>query len=778
MSPSGHRGWVNVEERYPPGTIVRGRIKQVMSFGAAIEVHNEGMPGEPLRGIVRNAEISWDRKVTDARKELSEGSEVHAVVMKVDVEHSRLILSLRRVEHDPWNELKEKCQPGAVTHGVVAHLLGDVALINLTDGMNGITARMPIDEIVPWRIEHPSEVLEVGDRVEAIVVSKDVGNREIFLSLKQRIEKLEEEIGSPAQQGQPGTPAVTTAPQQAATQTSPHHVMIKTVLVADDMRDERDSLAALLRESGLQVDVASTKDEAVDMFLDQGYDLALLDIRMPSHLEGIDAAQEILEDVSGAKVVLFTGSTTWDESMDAVRERQLDIAGMLLKPIDPGELFATIREIEETGHAAMPESPSSNSLSFVRGMAVARTKYDRTLEEILEQSLQDLSDLTSARAAAIFSMDPLTYNTDMLAAHEIPVENFLAIQHKLRYSPVRDVLLDQEHIFALDIDRVRGKFRYLLPITELPDLKFRMLSCIAVPIHAAGTLAYGLFLFHLRRNAFDESARDEAERAAVLIGAVMGERIISRDSSVGRRFELLGQLASSLGHELRGQLTALAARLDILDARIRQTESAIRQGQTTSHLALLREALDWLERMKNNMMALVRSFMNITMSEQIASVRIREVLESAIRAVSDEANKAKVEIITDFSSGSLDLEIKSVPVMLQQVFVNVLLNAVQHMHTSKREKGRVYVTVRLIQNDDQPIKVRFRDTGPGIHAEIEDLIFEPMFSTKQTETEEGTGMGLAICRSLLSAMGGRISLEDTAIMMGSTFLVELPLEMT
>ena len=114
---------------------------------------------------------------------------------------------------------------------------------------------------------------------------------------------------------------------------------------------------------------------------------------------------------------------------------------------------------------------------------------------------------------------------------------------------------------------------------------------------------------------------------------------------------------------------------------------------------------------------------------------------------------------------------------LEQVFLNILLNAVQHMRKSRHKSGIITIKTEFKPQEEMPIKIRFIDTGPGIHSRLlepdlwkEEKIFHPMFTTKT----KGTGMGLYISRGLLGNIGGIIRVERTAIMIGTTFLVELP----
>jgi two-component system NtrC family sensor kinase len=135
--------------------------------------------------------------------------------------------------------------------------------------------------------------------------------------------------------------------------------------------------------------------------------------------------------------------------------------------------------------------------------------------------------------------------------------------------------------------------------------------------------------------------------------------------------------------------------------------------------------------------------------------------------VAHEAAKAQVELVPELDWVP---PVRGNRLELEQVFMNVLLNAIQQMPLARRRRGRVTIVTRYCPEDEQfPVKVRFIDTGPGIHSKHLEKIFEPMYTTKS----KGTGMGLYICRELLALMGGQIQVEETAILVGTTFLVAL-----
>ena len=146
---------------------------------------------------------------------------------------------------------------------------------------------------------------------------------------------------------------------------------------------------------------------------------------------------------------------------------------------------------------------------------------------------------------------------------------------------------------------------------------------------------------------------------------------------------------------------------------------------------------------------------------------LNKSLKAAINMVAHQAAKVKITLVQRIAGLPM---ITANRLEIEQVFMNLLLNAIQQMPNSHRARGRIIIEASYFAEDiDYPIKIRFSDTGPGIHQNFLDKIFEPMYSTKT----KGTGMGLYICRELLARMNARLSVEKTAILVGTTFLVEL-----
>ncbi|MCX7895467.1 MAG: 30S ribosomal protein S1, partial [Thermoanaerobaculum sp.] len=169
--------WTHVEAKYPIGKKVRGKVTSLAEYGAFVELE------EGVEGLVHVSELSWTKKVKSPKGLLHVGQEVDVVVTEVDAPRRRLSLSLRQAEPNPWEEFAATHRVGQKVSGKVRNLTEFGAFVELAPGVDGL---VHISDLT-WsrRISHPSEVLQKGQEVEAIITALDVVNQRISLSIKE-----------------------------------------------------------------------------------------------------------------------------------------------------------------------------------------------------------------------------------------------------------------------------------------------------------------------------------------------------------------------------------------------------------------------------------------------------------------------------------------------------------------------------------------------------------------------------------------------------------------
>ena len=169
--------WTTAHERYAVGTRVRGKVVSITDYGAFIEME----PG--VEGLIHVSEMSWSSRTKHPSKLLAKGDFVEAMVLRVDFKSRRISLGLKQVEPNPWPRLAEQYPIGSRLTGTVRKFTDFGAFVEVDSSIDGL---IHISDL-SWnkRVNHPSEVLNVGDEVETVVLSIDPENRRLSLGLKQ-----------------------------------------------------------------------------------------------------------------------------------------------------------------------------------------------------------------------------------------------------------------------------------------------------------------------------------------------------------------------------------------------------------------------------------------------------------------------------------------------------------------------------------------------------------------------------------------------------------------
>jgi small subunit ribosomal protein S1 len=180
--------WILVPEKYPVGKRVEGKVVSIVDYGAFVVIE------EGVEGLIHVSEMSWTKKVKNPRSILDIGQEVEVVVSEVDAEKRRLSLSLRATEPNPWEQVAESYSVGAKIRGVVRNLTDFGAFVEIVPGVDGLVHISDMS----WtrRINHPSEIVQKGDEVEAVITSVDAYNQRISLSMKELLPNEWEEYAN------------------------------------------------------------------------------------------------------------------------------------------------------------------------------------------------------------------------------------------------------------------------------------------------------------------------------------------------------------------------------------------------------------------------------------------------------------------------------------------------------------------------------------------------------------------------------------------------------
>lgn len=169
--------WDQIEQKYPPGTRVRGKIVNLLPYGAFIEIE----PG--IEGLIHVSEMSWVKNITDPSEVVKKGDEVEAIVLSVQKEEGKISLGIKQAEHNPWDDVEKKYPIGTNVKAEIRSLTNYGAFVELEPGVEGLIHISDLSWIK--KVSHPSEVLRKGDVVDACILSVDRDSKKITLGVKQ-----------------------------------------------------------------------------------------------------------------------------------------------------------------------------------------------------------------------------------------------------------------------------------------------------------------------------------------------------------------------------------------------------------------------------------------------------------------------------------------------------------------------------------------------------------------------------------------------------------------
>jgi small subunit ribosomal protein S1 len=167
--------WDTIAERYPVGTKIQGRIKNITDFGIFIGID------EGIDGLVHISDISWTERLKHPSEMFKKGQEVQAIVLNIDKENQRFSLGIKQILKNPWDDIHHRYRVGQLVKGKVTNVTKFGAFVELEPGIEGL---VHISEISHQRVEKAEEAVKTGDEIQAAVINVDPKKHKIGLSIK------------------------------------------------------------------------------------------------------------------------------------------------------------------------------------------------------------------------------------------------------------------------------------------------------------------------------------------------------------------------------------------------------------------------------------------------------------------------------------------------------------------------------------------------------------------------------------------------------------------
>jgi len=167
--------WQALAERHPIGSRVTGKVKSLTDFGVFVEIE----PG--IDGLVHISDLSWTKKVRHPSELYQKGDEVEAVVLGIEVEQERVSLGIKQATPDPWDTVAQRYPLNTRVNGTVSSVADFGVFVEIEEGIEGL---IHISQLSNERVDKPSSLYKIGDKVEALIVQVDTHERRIGLSIK------------------------------------------------------------------------------------------------------------------------------------------------------------------------------------------------------------------------------------------------------------------------------------------------------------------------------------------------------------------------------------------------------------------------------------------------------------------------------------------------------------------------------------------------------------------------------------------------------------------
>jgi small subunit ribosomal protein S1 len=167
--------WETLEERYPEGSRITGKVRNLTNFGAFVEIE------EGIEGLVHISDMSWTKRIRHTSEILKKGDKVDVLVMRIDKENRKISLGLKQIEENPWTRLEQDYSIGTSAKGKIVKIQDRGVVVELEEDVEGF---VPLSHLGKENIKKPSDVFEVGDEIPLKVIRIDPDARKILLSVR------------------------------------------------------------------------------------------------------------------------------------------------------------------------------------------------------------------------------------------------------------------------------------------------------------------------------------------------------------------------------------------------------------------------------------------------------------------------------------------------------------------------------------------------------------------------------------------------------------------
>lgn len=697
------------------------------------------------KGIIRVREISWkDEDIKTWRTDFPVGWEGFAFSIPSKKEDGREF-SLRLVESDPWGEFFDDFDKSEVFEGVVSRVYEYGAFIDIEPGISGLLHKSQL----PQKLQ--SGILDLfwyGDKVFVVIREVDHELRQIDLALAPSSALPEE--GTFAGEGQL---KVRDEAGHGLDKSRTLNIPRRHILLVEDEVSQARAVSGWLHDLGQHVEVVASAKEAIKYLSETHPDIALVDVGLPD-MSGTELSKLILKTHPQVQVVNATDWARANDVNDELDEIQALGGKLLYKPLLPDDLISYLLH-EQDQHGIL--QPRSDERTFILKPPVQDAR--KAIHSLLVSCKKRLG----YEQVFLFSLDPAHRRIHIVERIGDGMVNKNAIA-QLIHSPVRDAAEDRELIiFNKTGEKDQKRYQYLVEF--LPST----VSCIGVPVPAQTSLKYALFATDRHTRQITEEGQLFVEGLALAIGAVLDQNELKDRAALMQRSALIGNLASGMIHEINNLITPLKFEADNLQTNLDRIE----KSPDATTINKVRKAIGNIDLDLRQIINTVNTFGNIAKKAKVEVIRVDEIIKDTLLLLHEISKRAHVNLI--FNPPEKLVVVRNQAVVLEQIVLNVALNAVQQIGEYRHEGGgRIQIDMKVIPDaqGSSICRILISDNGPGIHHSLWEKIFELGYTTRQ----DGSGIGLFVSRNLMEEIGGRVYVANSHILHGSVFALEFPIQ--
>jgi len=692
------------------------------------------------------------------------------------------IVSIYRVTNDPWDKTKN-WNIGDIKRIKITFVTKNIAFGIIGKDIEGFVRFNKIDEYFDNNNVKKSSTIQVGDYLAGHIKRINNNNLLIELNVVSFIQDTKEDIiyfHNPEKVND-FSAEYDSDDISIDDQNEQNIPDLSNMLILEDEPELLKYYSSYIELSGIEVKKASNEEEAISLLNTKDFDFAIVDVNLSgnqaegssftisdkkifkstNNYGGLRVVCELNQRNKEFPVLLISGQDICIDNLDIESSDQIFVSGFLHKPFALSELRKKIIECMTLSNVSIKEIFNRRSLDTKK--IIKSMNPDK--RDNVEYHLNELQNTIKADSTCLFSIHNKNFNVklELFAGDKKQYDNFY---HKLRYSPVRDVAIDNEKIFERFMDNCSNNY----PKHKYLHHAFKYKSCIGVPVNSISIKKYCLFVFYNKEYIIAENYLRDAELAAEKISATLERNQIIDQRKAEQPYILAGKSYGMMGHELSRSLSVQNYYSDLINQLLHNEKINNKEKLESVH-----DTLNNLQSSINRSVEIVKDFRNMVRGHQMKqqNIDIKDAVFQAARLASYDLPENTSIDFDDHIPDNLPTVLGK-KTAVEQLFFNIINNAVQQITIFQkiRNTGKISIQIKKTQREGVPwLKVLIYDTGPGIHGSDFEKIFQMGYTTRG---DDGLGLGLDIVRLIANEIGGSVRVQKSTLFVGSVFEVMLP----